>query len=150
MLGFGPLEVEAVLLEEHWVLTAIDRRDLRFETDDESSCGNSEVLAHCDCVAPALQTACHSGGVVDVHHTLASGARRLCEADQEVRVTHIGQLFLVHVLEEEVLRVGRVIRRVRVDVTQVVGERSHVVIVVFRPTREVLAFEFAVGPSLRE
>ena len=62
----------------------------------------------------------------------------------------IGQLLLIHVLQEEILRVGGVIRRVGVDVPEVVGEGTDVVVVVLGPTSEVLTGELTIRPGLRE
>src|SRR5690606_22113986 len=61
-----------------------------------------------------------------------------------------GQLLLVHVLEEEVLGLGVLVRGVGVDIAEVVGERADVVVVVLGPPGEVVALELAVGPGLRE
>ena len=101
-------------------------------------------------VAPGLQAAGHRVGVVRVLDALAGRAARLGEADQQVGVADVGQLLLVHVLEEEVLGVGGVVGRVGVDVAEVVGERADVVVVVLGPAGEVVALQLAVGPGLAE
>jgi hypothetical protein len=138
---------EPVLLEEDGVLLAIDRRHLRFQADHEGGGGDGEVLADGHRVAPSLQPARDGGGVVDVHHPLARRAGRLGEADEQIGVADVGQLLLVHVLQQEVLRVHRVRRGVRVDVPEVVREGADVVVVVLDPAGEVVPFELSVRPG---
>jgi hypothetical protein len=122
----------------------------RLEADHECGGGDGEVLAERHGVAPALQALGDRRGVLDVHHALAGGARGLGEADQQVGVADVGELLLVHVLEEEVLGVGGRVGGVGVDVAEVVGERADVVVVVLRPAGEVVALELAVRPRRGE
>jgi hypothetical protein len=57
---------------------------------------------------------------------------------------------LVHVGEQEVLRVGEAVGHARVDAREVVGERADVVVVVLRPAGEMRAAELAARPSHAE
>ena len=141
---------EAVLVEQRRVLLAVDRRHLRLEPDDEGGGGDGEVLADRDGVAPALQAAGDGVHVAGSVTRSRVGAARLGEADQQIGVADVGQLLLVHVLEEEVLGVGGVVGRVGVDVAEVVGERADVVVVVLGPAGEVLALQLAVRPGQAE
>src|SRR5690606_8760705 len=77
-------------------------------------------------------------------------AAGLGEPDEQVGVAHVGDLLLVHVLEEEVLGVRAVVRRAGVDEGQVVGERADVVVVVLRPAGEVVPLQLALGPRAAE
>ncbi|KAG1391770.1 hypothetical protein G6F59_014798 [Rhizopus arrhizus] len=53
----------------------------------------------------------------------------------------------IHVGQQEVLGLGIGIRRAGIQVAQVVGERTHIVIVVLCPPRQVLAAELAFSPG---
>ena len=56
-------------------------------------------------------------------------------------------LLLVHVVQQEVLRVLELVRHPRVDEREVVGERPDVVVVVLGPARKMLARELAARPG---
>ena len=56
----------------------------------------------------------------------------------------------VHVGQQEILGLGVGVGRAGVQVTQVVGERADVVVVVLGPARQVLAAELAFGPGDRK
>src|SRR6185369_12295369 len=56
-------------------------------------------------------------------------------------------LFLVHVVQQEVLRVLVLVGHARVDQGEVIGERPDVVVMVLGPARQVLARELAARPG---
>jgi hypothetical protein len=53
----------------------------------------------------------------------------------------------VHVRQEEILGFGVGVRRAGIQVAQVVGERTDVVVVVFGPALQMLAGELAFSPG---
>ena len=103
---------EAVHLAQRDDLLLVDLGHLRLQADHQRRRGDDEVLAQRGRVAPGLQPAGHRVHVVRVLDALPRRAARLAEADQQVGVPDVGELLLVHVLEQEVLGLGELVRRV--------------------------------------
>src|SRR5205085_2725193 len=108
--------------------------------------GDDRVFAHRGRVAPALQAARDGRHVVGIRDALARRAARFGEADEEIGVAVAADFFLVHVVQQEVLRILELVGHARVDVAEVVGERPDVVVMVLRPAGEVIARELAARP----
>src|ERR1700675_1581637 len=54
---------------------------------------------------------------------------------------------LVHIGEQEILGFLILFGHPRIDVTEIVGERPDIMVVVLRPTREMRAAQLAAGPG---
>jgi hypothetical protein len=65
-------------------------------------------------------------------------------------MTVAADLLLVHVGQQEVLRLGHMVGRAGVQVTEVVGERADIVVVILGPAGEVRAAELAARPRNAE
>ncbi|MGY4425721.1 hypothetical protein ACVWY2_008170 [Bradyrhizobium sp. JR6.1] len=69
------------------------------------------------------------------------------KADQQIGVTIAPDLLLIHIGEQEVLCFLILLRHPRIDVAEVVGERTDIVVVVLGPAREMRAAELAARPG---
>jgi hypothetical protein len=107
---------ELVLLAQRGRLLAVDRRHLRLEPDHQARYGDDRVLAH------GRRRSTSSAGrawwrhVVGMVTRVARRAAGLGEADQEIGMPVAADLLLVHVVQQEVLRVLVLVRHARVDV----------------------------------
>jgi hypothetical protein len=138
---------ELVFLAQRRRLLAIDRRNLRFEANDQAGNSDDRILAHRHRIAPALQATGGGRHIIGILDAFAGRAACLGEADQEVGVPVTADLLLEHVLQKEVLSFLVFVGHTRVDAGEIVREWAHIMIVVLGPAREMVAAELAARPG---
>ena len=147
---FDFLVGELVLFAQRRGLFAVDRRHLRLQPHHQPGDRDDGILAHGHRIAPALQAARGGRHVVGVLHPRTGGTAGLRETDQQVGMAVTADFFLIHVGQQEILGFLVAVRGARVDVAQVVRKRADVVVMVFRPARQMGARQLAAGPGHRE
>ncbi|MEX1680119.1 hypothetical protein WMQ10_24370 [Escherichia coli] len=127
-------------------LLTVNARHLALQANHQTRNRHDRIFTHRNRIAPALQATGGRAHVRRVGHTLTGGTARFRKTNQQIGVTVATDLFLVHVRQQKIFRLGIAVRHTRIQVAQVVRERTHIVVVVFRPTRQVRTAQGATRP----